>query len=453
LKSGHKALGFLLILIGLATNPWLLSVLFSNDGHISTPAVVAGIVSIEVAVVAIGISIWQTGRKNWMNVGLLIFAGWLALALSVLADRAYGLFLMPEIRSYIYPPFSRVTHRTSEFQTTVSVNNLGFRGKNTTIRRSKKRVLILGDSFTFGWGVEHNETWISHLQTGFPQFEFLNLGQGGTHQGDQVQTLRKCLSELQPDMVIACVLQGNDLHQLFRIVDSRDRRLETLANKVVSQRHWSHLIKRVASVLYPNFLTRVGNRANIQNRWLYESRLIQEKFDQDEKTRYDRLPSTVRNSFEDGLLNPSMIVESMRYPGLFAVVSDTSNNTTKEAIQYMRDLLGQMNHICRLNGAELIVVAQPCRPYGFSGSLKFLKEVGFDVSGCDTLNALLPIETALSETGIEMVSPTMPNDYESQFHPYDGHWNANGNRIFAAELISVLEQNNTWKHFLTSSNF
>ena len=71
----------------------------------------------------------------------------------------------------------------------------------------------------------------------------------------------------------------------------------------------------------------------------------------------------------------------------------------------------------------------------------------------DTLNALLPIEMAISNTKIPLLSLNLPDDYNRLFYYYHGHWSAEGNRIFAMELINALDKDSLWKRFLTFSSF
>src|ERR1035437_6914844 len=53
----------------------------------------------------------------------------------------------------IWGPYSLVEHRTDEFSYQARINNLGFRDRDFPVRRSgAKRVIALGDSFTYGWG-------------------------------------------------------------------------------------------------------------------------------------------------------------------------------------------------------------------------------------------------------------------------------------------------------------
>ena len=54
----------------------------------------------------------------------------------------------------IWGPYSVVEHATEEFSYQARINNLGFRDRDFAVRRSPaRRVLAIGDSFTYGWGV------------------------------------------------------------------------------------------------------------------------------------------------------------------------------------------------------------------------------------------------------------------------------------------------------------
>ncbi|MGB0369609.1 MAG: hypothetical protein ACPGD8_09395, partial [Flavobacteriales bacterium] len=146
MKSGHKALGGLLIILGFILNPFLLSHLFSNDGRISTPSLISVVVFIELVLIGLGIVIFRF--RKFENLGLSLVSTLLFLFLSIGLDRFYGAFLMPETANLLFPAFSKAEHNTSEFELDVQINNLGFRGPNTSIQKKNKRVLVIGDSFT-----------------------------------------------------------------------------------------------------------------------------------------------------------------------------------------------------------------------------------------------------------------------------------------------------------------
>jgi hypothetical protein len=64
----------------------------------------------------------------------------------------------------------------------VTINAQGFRGKQpiaVEVPGGKLRVICSGDSMTFGYGVDDEETWPARLAQGSPGLEVVNMGQGG----------------------------------------------------------------------------------------------------------------------------------------------------------------------------------------------------------------------------------------------------------------------------------
>ena len=85
--------------------------------------------------------------------------------ISIFADRAAGYFTSSHAKGLVFPPNSEVIYETSEFTFTAKTNSLGFRDYEYSLNKnSKYRILVLGDSFTFGWGVEIENTWIKVLE-------------------------------------------------------------------------------------------------------------------------------------------------------------------------------------------------------------------------------------------------------------------------------------------------
>ena len=63
--------------------------------------------------------------------------------------------LQPNVKNY------RFTSNMVEFSNLVSTNSYGFRGKEISQEKPRDvyRILLLGDSMTFGWGVEDDQTF------------------------------------------------------------------------------------------------------------------------------------------------------------------------------------------------------------------------------------------------------------------------------------------------------
>jgi hypothetical protein len=82
-------------------------------------------------------------------------------------------------------------------------NSKGIRGKEYSYERSeKKRILIFGDSFTFGDEVSNNETYSYYLQEKLPSSEVINLGVHGYGHDQMLIYLKEEGIKYRPDIVI-----------------------------------------------------------------------------------------------------------------------------------------------------------------------------------------------------------------------------------------------------------
>ena len=440
-----------MIILGLVINPYSLSWFFSNDGKITSWIVYSTIIILQLALVLFGVAIFNSREnKLFPKMGLAVVSTLFTVLLLIGSDRFYGEFLMPDTAQLLFPPFSQAEHNTSEFELDVKINNLGFRGANTTIKKTKKRVLLIGDSFTFGWGVELQETWRSILANQHPEIEFLNLGQGGNHPGDYVRVAKNAIPLLKPDLIIVCVLQGNDVHQLMRVIE-HENELKKVEPAAFEEESSINMLRRYLSIAMPNFTKRFPAKASIEKRWFKEAKKLRTEFTEEQSTKYQKLPKHIKSQFEKGQLNPSLIYESMHHPNLFLEAVDTSSTLRQKALIRLRDHLFEITALGTTYSTKTIVAYLPNRPYSFPSELNALTKLGFNVEGLDKINENFSTELALSEVKAPQVYPSIKGD--SLFYRYDGHWNANGNRIFARELINELNNLPEWKHFLTSSNF
>lgn len=125
-----------------------------------------------------------------------------------------------------YLPFTlqpnlQFLHETSEFSITYNLNNYGYRGlepkkieKNTT----EKRILFLGDSFTFGWGNELQNTFVQKIQNLLKKnpetkhWNAINCGYYGGYSPDSYYAyLRSEGLALKPSVAIFVIYSNNDI--------------------------------------------------------------------------------------------------------------------------------------------------------------------------------------------------------------------------------------------------
>ncbi len=88
----------------------------------------------------------------------------------------------------------------------VSINSDGFRDDEYTRERNDKyRILVLGDSLTFGWGVEKDDTYEVLLETALSRkrpTEMINTGHGNYNTSQQVNLFKKKGLAYNPDKVV-----------------------------------------------------------------------------------------------------------------------------------------------------------------------------------------------------------------------------------------------------------
>ena len=124
-----------------------------------------------------------------------------------------GHLLLPDLRAAIvvtpdrpHDPFEvfsedkheRIT-RTRSFS--VSTNSLGFRGEELPSQKSGFRVLCVGDSVTFGWGVEEEEAYPSLLRKEL-SIEVVNAGVPALKPEHVYNYTKSIFHQSNPDLIL-----------------------------------------------------------------------------------------------------------------------------------------------------------------------------------------------------------------------------------------------------------
>jgi lysophospholipase L1-like esterase len=103
-------------------------------------------------------------------VGGFVALGLLEVAARVLSSRTSGPSTNPryvehdEVLGWRYRPGAALRHATDEFDVEIAIDEHGFR-RQTSLPARAPDVLVFGDSFAFGWGVEASETWANRLES------------------------------------------------------------------------------------------------------------------------------------------------------------------------------------------------------------------------------------------------------------------------------------------------
>ena len=103
-----------------------------------------------------------------------------------------------------------------EFTVNIKTNSHGFRDDEYPFTKpvGSKRVVVLGDSFTWGWGVEHEEIFCEVAERKLEGTEFLNLGQSSYGTTQEYLLLKKLGMQFSPDFTVLAFFP-NDIMDNF----------------------------------------------------------------------------------------------------------------------------------------------------------------------------------------------------------------------------------------------
>ncbi len=123
----------------------------------------------------------------------------------------------PPGRYRLSPGYHGNIYNRAEYSNEIRINQAGLRGPAIGSSSDEiLRVLVVGDSFVFGVGVEDTETFTALLparleRDGRPATEGLNAGIPAFGVPDAESWLRRHGVELEPDVVALAIFLGNDL--------------------------------------------------------------------------------------------------------------------------------------------------------------------------------------------------------------------------------------------------
>jgi hypothetical protein len=98
----------------------------------------------------------------------------------------------------------------------ITTDDAGVRGPSAWPEDDRPRLLILGDSFAFGEGVELADRFDTLIQERIPQLSVINLGVMGYGPDQQLIRARPWKSDLRPGDVLLLLTYGNDYYDLAR---------------------------------------------------------------------------------------------------------------------------------------------------------------------------------------------------------------------------------------------
>lgn len=107
----------------------------------------------------------------------------------------------------------------------ISTNSLGFRGPEPD--PAKPDIVIVGDSFAFGFGLNDHETQDAHLRKAFPEFDVVNMGVNGYNIEQQARAFMARPKAIDPALLIVEFV-FNDMKPASILTDEARRQVYAL---------------------------------------------------------------------------------------------------------------------------------------------------------------------------------------------------------------------------------
>lgn len=284
---------------------------------------------------------------------------------------------------------------------TVHTNKFGQRNRDISDIKPQgaKRILFIGDSFTFGWGVEENLSYprISEqilMDMGYP-VESINAGRPSNTIGNYYLYLKNEGLKFNPDIVVIGLDVFNDI-----------------AN-IMHHEHWIHVERDglPTQVTYPNFyVDREGNLKNgIAPSWFSHLYLL--------RFLATNVSPTRRTALENDEMSQEVGLNKLKL--VFDAIQKMLREQNKHLIVFMIPSVVQVDtDVRRSNGLpQLVAGANP---------LDDDVMAYFDRNQIDYLNVLPDFQR----------SPVRNNLYYKK----DGHWTKEGQQAAAALLSAKLVQ-------------
>lgn len=333
--------------------------------------------------------------RRWLP-GLLTLIIGVALALGAAEGMARLFFDEPVQPRFVMDPGygvrwnqARVDTRhyvPGEYDVRVTTNSVGMRGPREYPLERKpntRRIVLLGDSFTFGFGVEDDEVISAVLEDRLNTLdpsrrsEVLNLGVSGFGQAEELVTWEARAQRYRPDVAVILYFD-NDIGN------------NAVANLYAVAADGA--VTRTGAEYLPTVRLQERLYGIPPLRWLFE---------------HSEAWNLVRNRLSQ-LVQKSKLQEQ----GL-----ERFDDTTGPGIALTRGLVGELLRQIRASGARPIIVVIPINS-------AFTSTFPLNADEVAALGGTLV-------DGREFVS-------EANYYPTDGHWRASGHQLAAEKLAETI---------------
>lgn len=287
------------------------------------------------------------------------------------------LWVYDALLGWAHTPNQRARFNHPDFSVEVVINSQGMRDTEYSVKRTtKRRMLVLGDSFAWGFGVEHHERFSELLEGSHADWEIINASVSGYGTDQEFLLLRERGLFLQPDAVLLLFCEND------------------LGNNVHAEGYWH---------FKPYFTIEHGHLQ------LHNVPVPTPTIDQYLARFF------LGSTYLGPRLSHSYYLAKRRLFGTPRADSNPGKEGERDDMTYR--LISEMNMLCRKGGSLFVLVSVPMTTMKPSNLQALADREGFPY---------LPLDAPFASST------------SSVSFPHDRHWNARGHRIAAKAIDAFL---------------
>lgn len=339
------------------------------------------------------------------------------------------------------PPNAVIRSVSNEFDFTARINSLGLRGPEIDLEHKQAfRIAVLGSSYTYGWGVNEEESFV-HLLGKFLKesgldVEMINLGRNGGAPPQYAALAEEAIPLLKPDLVLVAVGQGCDLRWSGSLASSEWYPL-VFWRYFPNMAALAHKLRMPAESTAPP-PSKAATDEEIKLEKEQNARAAREQYEQfseEQKQRFNSLDKDVRDAFLCGNVNMGVILLSMSSPDLYSGALDLSKAALRRNRKWLRKNLASIARVAGRAGAPTLVVSVPFGAYVNRLACENTGRMGFEINE-DMLSSSAMDDSIREAAGnLPFFSATEAFRKDSRnpelFFEYDLHMAPQGHALFA----------------------
>ncbi len=344
---------------------------------------------------------------------------------------------------------------TREYRVRIRTNSAGFRGSELprTKPEGSWRVLLPGDSFTMGYGVDEESTyaWVAmrfldHDRRVFDRTEALNLGVGGTGPLEYADVLARWGPRLRPDAVVVGLCRENDLNDSRNALE-RERgvaRAHLRLVYIVRDLLW-RLRHSPRGIPEPGGWRRRGGVANpLDEEELARDARARGLSEDSLRARLRRLPSGLLQSGRRWEVNPFLIQSGLLAPQALRRTLLGQGPEAEEALAATREGLARIRSVAARLGCPVVLMLIPASVEVSRAAWPPFLTMGYTLddsllAGRGTAVELAATAESLGFRLLDLLPAFRAAGREPLYYRWDDHWNTRGHALAGTRLATVLD--------------